>query len=89
MATYNDFPIACKELIPKVDDEETKTMSDALKKKDSIYEEFISEAKVLAQIPPSPFVVRLFGLCLEPFCILTEFIAGMNEMIIKVEIENN
>jgi len=33
--------------------------------------DFIGEAKVLAKIPPSPYVVRLVGICSEPFCILT------------------
>jgi len=38
--------------------------------------DFVSEAKLLSQIPPSEFVVKWFGMCREPFCILTEFING-------------
>jgi len=36
----------------------------------------ISEARVLAKIPPSPYVISLVGICAEPFCLLTDFVDG-------------
>jgi len=38
--------------------------------------DFANEARVMSQIPPCPYVIRLIGLVREPFCILTEFIDG-------------
>jgi tRNA A-37 threonylcarbamoyl transferase component Bud32 len=75
LVTYLGHLLACKQLTPK-NSEQPTSFSQALKKRSKDVEEFISEAKVLSQIPPSPYVVRLTGLCRDPFCILTEYLNG-------------
>jgi len=40
------------------------------------YKEFIEEARIMSKIPPSPYVLKLIGICDQPPCMLTEFVGG-------------
>lgn len=66
LAYYEGFAIACKQLKSDISKPDHKQQ----------VSDFISEAKVLAQIPTHPNVVRFLGISPSPLCILTEFING-------------
>jgi len=79
LAFYKKEPLAVKRLNESPQTSltpEIVSASEALKKKSKAYEDFVHEAKLLSSIPPNPHVVRFFGLCRDPFCILTEYLDG-------------
>jgi len=69
LATVDDLPVACKQL--KSDSEDLIVDS-----KSKQYKEFIEEARIMSKIPPSPYVLKLIGICEQPPCMLTEFVGG-------------
>lgn len=71
MADLNGTKVACKELVAsdihdkqeqQSQDQTPYSAYDAVKQKTTSFREFLEEAKILARIPPSPYVVRLVGL---------------------------
>jgi hypothetical protein len=67
LAYLNDKAVACKQL---------KSTNGESRPAAAVVKEFVDEARVLARIPPSPFVVRFIGLCRSPLCMLTEYVDG-------------
>jgi len=76
LAKYNEKLIAVKQLKADSSIGNGEQTTEAFKKYAKSMKEFVDESKVLAKIPPSPFVISLVGICAEPFSILTEYLDG-------------
>lgn len=75
LASYDDERVALKQFKPK-DSAQAADLEESLRQQTQTIKDFVAESAVLAQLPHSPYVIQLIGLCREPFCMVTEYIEG-------------